>query len=290
MTAVVRPLRPEDVAAAHASSFATFGELDARLGDPVPEHTDAVRARGEHRVAHLQRTDPDGAWAAEVDGRLVGVALALRRGPLWFLSLLTVEPGLQGQGVGARLLEAALRTSEDASAGWILATGDPKALRRYAAAGFALHPGYDAHGRVDRSALPAGLDVQGGPVLERADLVEDVVGRLRGVGYGPELEAFAANDVQALVAEDGAERGFCLHGADRVLSVGATTPALAHRLLWAGLGQVEGEVSLGFLTGDQQWAIEVALAARLTVKPGSSSCRRGALGPLTPYLPTGAYG
>lgn len=290
MSAAVRPLRPDDVAAAHALSFATFAELDARLGDPVPEHTDAVRTRGEARVAHLQRTDPDGAWAAELDGRLIGVALALRRGPLWFLSLLTVEPGLQGQGVGGRLLEAALRTSAGADGAWILATGDPKALRRYASAGFALHPGYDAFGTVDRALVPSGLDVREADLDAAGDLVEDVVTSLRGAPYGPELDAMRSVGAQALVAEDGPDRGFCLHGGGRVLSVGATSPALGQRLLWAGLARAEGEVHLGFLTGEQQWALEVALAARLSVKPGSSSCRRGRLGPLTPYLPTGAYG
>ena len=285
----IRPLQPADVPAAHELSFSTFVELDTRLGEPVPEHTDAVRARGEGRVAHLQRTDPDGAWVAEHEGRLVGVALALRRGPLWFLSLLTVEPGLQGQGVGRQLLEAALRTSQDAPAGWILATQDPKALRRYARAGFALHPGYDARGHVDRAELPAGLGVRTGDLAADGDLVDDVVGRLRGAPYGPDLEAFAPH-AQVLVAEDGPERGYCLVRPGHVVGLGATTPALAQRLLWAALAGAEGEVSVEFLTADQQWGIAVVLAARLPVRLGGSSCRRGALGPMTPHLPTGAFG
>jgi predicted N-acetyltransferase YhbS len=290
VTVEIRPLRPDDVPAAHTSSFETFVELDRRLGDPYPEHTDDVRRRGEARVAHLQRTDPHGAWVAEADGRVAGVALALRRGPLWFLSLLTVEPGLQGQGVGGRLLQAALGTSEDADAGWILASADPRALRRYAGAGFALHPGYDAHGPVDRAALPAGLGVREGDLASHADLVEDVVTRLRGTGYGPEHEVFAAVGASVLVAEDGADRGYCLHASGRLMAVGATSEELARRLLWAGLAHVQGEAQLGFMTSAQQWAVDIAVAARLTVKPGSSSCQRGALGPLTPYLPTGAYG
>lgn len=290
MTVEIRPLTADDVPAAHASSFDTFTELDRRLGDPVPEHTDAVRARGEARVRHLQRTDPDGAWVAEDDGRLVGVALAVRRGPLWYLSLLTVDPELQGRGVGAQLLTAALRTSEGAAASWLIASADPKALRRYGRAGFALHPGYDAHGTVDRTALTADPALRESDLDRDGDLVDDVVTGLRGVPYGPERAWFRELGAHVLAAEDGPERGFCLLTPERLLSVGATTPALAQRLLRGGMARVEGEVGVGHLTADQQWAVEVVLDVRLPLKPASSSCRRGALGPLTPYLPTGAYG
>jgi hypothetical protein len=79
--------------------------------------------------------------------------------------------------------------------------------------------------------------------------------------------------------------------AGAVGSLGATSPALAQRLLWATLGRAEKpEVTLDWLTADQQWAIDVALAARLSLGAGPSSCRRATLGPMTPYLPGGAYG
>ena len=286
----IRPLTPADVPAAHVLAYQTFAAQDRDLGLPVPEHTDDVRQRGERRVAHLQRTDPDGAWAAEDDGRLVGVALALRRGPLWFLSLLTVDAGRHGQGIGGRLLERALATAHDAPAGWILSSGDPRALRSYARAGFAPHAGYDARGTVDRARLPAGLGVRTGDVRADAGLVDDVMTRLRSAGYGPDLEALLGADGHLLVAEDGVDRGFCVGTRTRVLSVGATSPALAQRLLWAGLAETDGDLELAFLTADQQWAIDVVLDARLALRPGSSSCRRGALGPMAPLLPSGAYG
>lgn len=292
MPVVIRPLRPADVDAAQASSFATFVDLDRRLGVEPPEPSEQIRHRGRLRVAHLQRTDPDGAWAAESDGRLIGVALSLRRGPMWFLSLLTVESGQQGHGVGGRLLAAALRTADDAPAGWILSSPDPRALRRYALAGFALHPGYAARGPLDRALLPAGLGVRTGDWGRDADLLQDVSAALRGASYGPDLAALEGVGLALTVAEDGSERGYCVHGRDGVAALGATTPALATRLLWAGLsGTDRPEVELDWLSADQPWAIDVAIAARLPLRlPGASSCRRGALGPLTPYLPNGAYG
>lgn len=289
MTVSIRPLHPDDVEAAQQQSFTTFAELDGRLGDPVPEQTDEVRRRGRTRIAHLQRTDPGGAWVAEADGRLVGVALALRRGPLWFLSLLTVDRALQGKGTGRLLLDAALGTAVDAPSGLIMASPDPKALRRYAVAGFALHPGYEVGGRLDRALVPAGLGLREGDVAADADLVEQVVTGLRGAPYGPDLEVMAATGRRLLVAERGRERGFALVGPHGPAAVGATSAELARSLLWGALAEAQdGELELSFLTADQQWAVEVAVAARLAVRPGGSVCRRGPLGPLTPYLPSGA--
>lgn len=281
-------MRPDDVAAAQLQSFETFREQNHRLGDPVGELTDDVRERGQLRVDHLRSTDPSGAWVAEQDGELVGVAMAIRRSRLWYLSLLTVSPALQGRGLGRRLLDAALGTYTDAEAGLIMASPDPRALRRYARAGFLPHPGYDAHGVVDRSALPADLGVRAADLARDAGLLERHVSALRGAPHGPDVDVLVRTGAQLWV--DDRERGFALLGGPRVLSVGADSPEVAQRLLWAALAQTTGAVDVAFVTADQLWAVPVLVAAGLALAPRSSSCRRGALGPLAPYLPTGAYG
>lgn len=290
----IRPLRPHDVPAADETAWSSLRTMAARYDPaaaPWPERTAERVERGRHRIAHLQRTDPGGSWVAAEGDAVLGVALALRRGPLWFLSLLAVATDRQAAGIGKALLTAALVTAEGAGAGWIMASPDPKALRRYALAGFAPHAGYAATGPLDRSLLPADLGVRDGDLGRDRALVEQVVTGLRGSPYGPDLDAMVAAGAQLLVAEDGPERGFCWYGARGIVSLGATTVGLAQRLLWEALGRSEGpEASIDALTADQQWAIEVALAARLPLHPGGSSCRRGALGPLTPYLPGGAYG
>lgn len=287
---VVRPLRADEAEAAHHCSFSTFAELDARSGLPVPEHTPEVLLRGIARIAHPQRTDPDGAWAAELDGRLVGVALAIRREALWLLSLLVVEPGVQGAGTGRRLLEAALLTARDARTGLILSSEDPRALRRYALAGFALSPGYDARGPVDRALLPAVPSVREGSYDDDRELVEDVVRSLRGAGFGPDLDVLRDAGARLLVTDGRGGSGFAVVSASGVRPLGATSPDAAQALLWAALAECGAEVSVAFLTAQQQWAIDVVLAARLPLRPGSSCCHRGRSGPFSPYLPSGAYG
>jgi predicted N-acetyltransferase YhbS len=289
----LRPLLPEDVPAADEMAFAALN-AGAEAYEPAHaswERTPEMVERGRHRIAHLQRTDPDGAWVAVDGDSVVGIALSLRRGPMWFLSLLAVATELQSRGIGKQLLDASLRTSEGAASSWLLSSADPKAVRRYAVAGFAPHAGYTATGKLDRALLPAGLGVREGDWAKDGQLVDDVVTALRGAAYGPDLAAMQATGQRLLVAEDGADRGFAVVRGGAVGSLGATAPAVAQELLWATLALAEKpEVTIDWLTADQQWAIDVALAARLSLGPGPSSCRRATLGPMTPYLPGGAYG
>lgn len=290
----VRPLEPADIVRADEVAYrslttmaATYTTTAQPEADRTPERTE----RGRARIAHLLQTDPDGAWVA-VDGPdVVGVALSLRRGPMWFLSLLAVATELQSRGAGRALLDASLRTAAGADAAWILATPDPKALRRYALAGFRPHPAYAALGTLDRALVPTGLGVRDGDLDHDRELVEDVVTGLRGAAYGPDIDAMVSAGAQLLVSEHGADRGFCLCAKNEIFSVGATSPQVAQRLLWEALARIEGpQLEVFWLTADQQWAIEVALGARLALRPGPSSCRRSTLGPLSPYLPSGAYG
>ncbi len=195
---------------------------------------------------------------------------------------------MQGQGVGGRLLTEALRTAEGAEAGWVLSSDDPRALRRYALAGFAPLPAYTARGTVDRTLLPAVPQVRDGDWDTDAELVEAVASAQRGAGYGPDLEVLRASRLLVTDGPDG--RGFVAVWPGGVRPIGATTPQAGQALLWAALAEVGAEASVEFLTGEQQWAIDVVLRARLAMRPGSSTCHRGRLGPFSPYLPSGAYG
>jgi ribosomal protein S18 acetylase RimI-like enzyme len=89
----------DDLPATAAVAAAAF-EFD--LDDP------SVGDRWRGRVAYVLSTDPDGAFLAESDGRVVGVAQALKRERLWSLSLLAVRPDAQAAGVGRALLERSL--------------------------------------------------------------------------------------------------------------------------------------------------------------------------------------
>lgn len=291
----VRLLQPHDAPAADMSSFTTFAVLDAAEGEPVPERTDEVRRRGTARVAHLQHTDPAGAWGAFDDddgggsGQLVGVALASRRGPLWFLSLLTVEPAAQGAGLGHRLLQAALTTAQDAGAGLICSSSDPRALHRYGSAGFDLLPCYRGRGTVARAHLPTVDGVRDGSWDDDRERLDALAVEVRGAPVGPDADAFAGHGARLLLADGPAGRGYAVVRGSSVRPLAATTPAAARALLVAGLAGIEGQVEVDFVTGAQQWAVATMRELRLPFRPAESLAVRG-FAPASPYLPDGAYG
>ena len=281
----VRPLLPDDVVPARESAVRSLRALAEAQGRPWPAPTPEATARGVARAAHLQRTDPAGCWTAGQDGRHVGSALALRRGPLWFLSLLTVEPGLQGQGTGKRLLEAALGTA--GATAMITATADPRALRRYGRAGFDLHPGYTASGEVDRSLLRAVPEVRDGDLARDADLVERLTTALRGAPYGPDLPQLTRHGSRLLVLPG---RGYVVVAPGDVVCLGAADEQAAALLLHAAVAESGPRAQLELLTAPQQWAVREALALRLSIAPGISLCVRGGAAPHALHLPGETYG
>lgn len=286
-----------DAEAVARLTWTAFEDLDARMGEPAPVRTDdATRVRtGVVRVQAAVEGDPEGCWVVEDAEGLAGAAIALRRGGLWVLSLLVVRPGSQGQGLGGRLLTAALRTAAGARAGLIFSSRDPRALRRYQRAGFALHPALRAEGPLDRALLPAGLAVREGDPDRDAELCESVATRVRGVGHDRDVATLAAMGGQLLVVDEpGGARGFAVTRAGAVALCAATDEAVAGRLLWAGLAEAEtpagGAASAAWLTSSQGWAVNIVLDARLPLLAGPSVCTRGALGPMAPYLPSGLFG
>ncbi len=290
--AVVRPLREDDVDAAQELAWQSLHDASEQYGFAMGPNDAASIARGRSRIRHLAGTDPSGTVVAELDDELVGVGLGLRRGGLWFLSLLAVRSGLQGAGIGRRLLDATLEHGRDCPTAMICASPDPKALRRYGRAGFALHAGYSASGIADRSELPAGLGIRDGDWERDTELVEQLITERRGEPYGPDLNWMREQGARLLV-RDGpqpGDRAIALSRGGHVTAVIGASSVAAARVLWAVVTEAEEEVGLGYLTGNQQWAIDVALAARLSLKLSDTVCTRGLATPPTPYLPSGLFG
>jgi GNAT superfamily N-acetyltransferase len=275
-----------DAEAVHDLKVRTFDDLDRRYGrDPGPP---ADPAAGLIRIRHLTETDPTGAWVAEAGGEVVGAALALVRDGLWGLSLLIVDPGHQSGGLGRALLQAALEAADGARGGLILASEDPRALRAYARAGFGLRPCVDAHGTIRRApAAPAA--VRPGRWPDDRELVEAVGRHVRGAGHGRDIDAVLAAGRRLLVHDGG---GFAItSGGGTVFLVAATTEDVAAELLRAELAAAgEGApASADFISAGQDWAIEVLLEAGLDLRPSGATMVRGDVGPLRPYIPSGAY-
>ena len=247
----------------------------------------AVGRRWRERIAHPWRTDPDGAFVAESDGRVIGVAEAIVRERLWCLSMLAVEPGIQSGGAGRALLERALAYGRTTEAGLLVSSNDPRALRLYGESGFALHPTFEAEGIVDRRRLPR----QDGAVCDDDGTDLEALARLtraiRGAPYAGELRYALDQGGRLLRAAD---RGFAVVNAEGPLWVlVARDEEAASALLWSALALADGPTRVRWITGAQQWAIDVVTRARLRMVAYGALCVRGTPGVLTPFLPSGPF-
>jgi ribosomal protein S18 acetylase RimI-like enzyme len=267
---------------------AANADADRRRGRPTPERTPRQRRDFHRAMVRFVERDPAGAWVAKADdGRVVGMAEAIRREGFWGLSMLFVDPAWQSRGVGRALLERALQSADGAAVRMIVSSSDPRALRRYWAAGLRLHPGIEAAGAFDRSVVPDDLPGRLGDV-EDLDLVASVDARLRGsraedVGFLLSLGATLD------VVDESFGRGYALRSEDRLQMLGATDEETAKLLVWRFLASTEATATLPWLTAAQAWAIDVTMTAGLTLQPRGALFVDGMTGPPVHWLPSGWF-
>jgi len=285
----VRLLAAEDIESARQVQTKSFGAYDELHGEPAPAITDKVIARQTKRFQHFLEHDPEGSWVATVDGVVVGTALALRRDSLWGLSLLAVDPDVQSKGLGRQLLEASLRYADATTTAVILSSRDPRAMRSYATAGFDLYPQIQARGEVDRSLLPRSDGRVRIGDAARAEFADAVDREVRGAARGPD-HPLLCSLATMFVVDDASGRGYAYVRDDgHLVTVAATNDDTATALLWACLSTEHGgEREIGHVNGGQQWAIRVAVEARLRLEPSGPVYWRGRTPPAA-YLPDGAY-
>lgn len=289
---LVRPMLPADVeAAAVVAGTALAGAIPPELLPSSPEEERVHMARRVGRVVHLLETDPGGAWVAEgAGGAIVGVALSLVREGIWGLSLLGVDPELQSQGVGRRLLEGSLQTLDGCRGGIILATTDPRAMRSYFRAGFRLLPCIAAAGQINRSRIPDGLKTRPGTLEDERDraLIDAASRHARGASHAADVTTLQEAGCELLVHDDG---GWAMVRDGSPVVLAAQTDAIAGDLLWScfATGAPGATVHVDFIAHDNDWAIQVALDMGLSLTPEGPVFVRGETGTLAPYLPSGAY-
>jgi hypothetical protein len=214
--------------------------------------TEEERAWKAAALAYLIGTDPAGSWGAERDGELAGVAVAIVREALCGISLLVVEPAAQGRGAGRALLARALE-----------------------------------HGAGARTALPAARGVREGG-LDDLELAWALDRERRGAARGGELEhSLVHGPFRMLVAPD---RGYAVVRPGALVLLAARDPEVASALLASVLADAgEQQITVPRLTGDQAWAVDVALAACLDLRRGGALGVVGDAGPLSPYVPSGLW-
>ncbi len=289
----VRPMTATDVPAVERLTAEGFYELDVRTAprdrpEPVPRSEEKAAA-WRRRMQHILRHDPAGCWVAEGPGGPVGVAAALKRDLTWILATYAVRPGLQGRGLGRALLEAAAGYGRGCLRGMIAASADPKAARRYRLAGFTLHPAMALTGLVPRAVLPVLDRVRDGTTAD-IDLMNSVDRRARDAAHGVDHELLT--ELFRLVVVDrstGSGYAYIEPGGGAYL-LGATNRRTAADLLWESLAASSPDrpCSVAHVSAANEWAIDVGLAARLSLHTSGYLALRQMRPPM-PYLPSGHF-
>jgi GNAT superfamily N-acetyltransferase len=287
---LIRPMTPGDVAPVEALTGEAFYDLDVRTqrtGWPQPSRRSDERAVAwRRRLSHLLGTDPAGCWVAEDADGVLGAAVALVRDKTWLLSTYAVRPGVQGRGVGTQLLEAALSYGRGCLRAMLAASEDPRAVRRYRLAGFTLHPTMLAWGTVDRALLPVVDRVREGSAGD-IDLMDSVDRRTRDAAHGPD-HRLIVEDHRVVVIDRTTGSGYAYVAPDGgPYLLAATNRRTATDLLWETLAasRPDRPVTVGHVTVANEWALDVAMAARLEVHTREYLALRG-MRPPTPYLPS----
>jgi GNAT superfamily N-acetyltransferase len=284
----IRPLRPEDAAAAAAAARTALEDLYA---EEVAPEDEAMRiAGGTARVAHLQRTDPGGCWVAEAGGQVVGTAIGLIREGVWGLSLLGLLPAFQGLGIGSRLYAPALRYGADQPGGIILSSSHPAAMRCYARTpGYRLLPTVGLSGRWDPRRAPTALRCRPGDVSADAPTLACASRHARGASHLTDLPVLLDRPGSVLLVVE--DEGFACACHGFVTLLAARTEAAAEDLLWGAItsGPRGATVSYDFVSAANQWAIRAGVEAGLSINLCGPIFVRGRVGSLAPFLPNGAY-
>lgn len=274
---VIRPLLDEDVEACRNLHLRSF-DTDPAMADP--EHG---RARFRHALEH----DPGGAWVAvDADDRPTGVALAVVRERLWVLGLLAVGPEAQSTGTGRALMARALAYGADRCDGWLTASSqDPRAMRTYARAGLGLVPTVTAQGRPQDVELPASVRTGTQADVAHIDAIDR---RVRGAAHGIDVCLNSRPADRSLWIHD---EGYAAGGPPWLCCVAALREQVAQELLRAVLASwpAGADCYVSWITREQGWAVPVVLDAGLSLKADGPLFMRGTMGPMTPYLPTGAW-
>lgn len=179
-----RPATDADLPACEATWRDALNDYLVPLGQyEVPADNPSLRLLH----AHMRATDPDRFWVATRGASVIAFASAVRRGQLWFLSMLFVRPGEQGAGLGRTLLRQILPPDRDTA---VLATvvdaAQPISNGLYASLGIVPRmPMFNLVGRPTRSEalaqLPDGVHAvrfDATAPAERDRLLDAELGRL----------------------------------------------------------------------------------------------------------------
>ncbi|MCW2835221.1 MAG: GCN5-related N-acetyltransferase [Nocardioides sp.] len=290
--ALIRPARETDLEAMATITATSYYEVDARTFQrswPDPQPRPATRnGAWIKRTRQALVTDPEGCWVAEVDGEVVGGAISRVRELMWILASFAVRPEHQRHGIGLQLLAAAMYHGRSCLRGMFAASADPGAVRRYRLAGFSLHPQMFVTGVVDRGAIPVVERVRDGSAGD-IDLLNSIDRQTRGAAHLSDHELLLGQFRLLVCERNNAAAYAYVDESGSPCLVAGTSRRTAQDVMWEGLGSSTpgSSVSVHHITAANAWAIDVGMAARMSLHQSGYLCLRG-MKPPSPYVHHGS--
>ena len=265
---------------------AAFMPLMADRPKPAMPRTEREQQADLTRFHHLVSTDPSGVFVATDAERIVGICQSSRRGSVFLLSRLGVEPEYQDRKIGRELFARALSCADDADEQFIFTSRDPRAIHTYVREGFILHPCIQLIGRAHELETAASIRPESS---EDIDLIVAVDQKLRGISRRVDLQLWFDLGADVLIDEDG---GYLMFNGTRLLSLCAISRDIATRLLTAALGGAfgHGPIEANWIVQEQQWAIDSAIESRASIAIRGAILTRNVNSFVVPYLPNAFLG
>jgi hypothetical protein len=121
---------------------------------------------------------------------------------------------------------------------------------------------------------------------EALGTLESISRAARGAAHTPDLEVAVGRGASVFRHQD---QGFVVAMPGRgVWALAARDEQVASALLWHALAELRDEprIEIGWVSGRQRWALDVLMAARLSLTAYGAIATRGTVGPLYPYIPS----
>jgi predicted N-acetyltransferase YhbS len=158
MAIEIRPIEPDDVDECARGVFNAFTGIADR--HRFPRDFDSIETATRMIAARVDNPSVYGVVAIS-DGRIAGSSFLDERGPIRGLGPITVSPGMQGRGVGRRLMEAMLERGRAARGVRLVQDAfNMQSLALYASLGFAVREPLVVVAGVPASPPPAGIEVR----------------------------------------------------------------------------------------------------------------------------------
>src|SRR3712207_2250562 len=238
MAPQLRPASPADAEACGRIIFEAFKGIAERHGFPwdFPSLEDGIR------FAELVTHDPSYyGVVAEVDGRLVGSNFMAEGDSIRGIGPITVDPAVQGSGVGRRLMEAALARAGDAMGVRLVQDAfNTRSMSIYASLGFDVREPLLLMQGKPRSGPDLGYAVRP-TIAADVDACGALCTAVHGVERTHELQEALQVFAPFVVEREGRITGYLSAATFWLMNHGVAETELDMRALLAGAGAMSPE-------------------------------------------------